>query len=167
MGGLVVQRYLETHTVPAAVLMAAVPPRGAWRATLRTAWRHPMAFAKANLTRNLGPIVDTKDLAKDVLFSPATEDDAVDEIYPQLQDESYKAYLSMLLRWPRPDRVVSPVFVIGGGDDQVFHPSEIAATAAAYRTSADIFQAMGHDMMLEPDWEQVADRIETWLRKTI
>jgi len=167
MGGLVVQRYLESHTTPAAVLMASVPPRGAWRATLRTARRHPLAFARVNLQRNLGPLVATPELTRDVLFSPATDEARIAQHHPQLQDESYKAYVGMLLRWPRPRRVVSPVFVLGGGDDQVFHPSEVAATAAAYRTSADIFPAMGHDMMLEPEWEHVADRIESWLRETL
>lgn len=167
MGGLIVQRYLESHTVPAAVLMAAVPPRGAWRATFRTARRHPIAFAKANVTLNLGPIVGTPALARDLLFSRTTDPAFTKAHPPRLQDESYKAYVGMLLRWPRPDRVVSPVLVLGGSDDQVFHPSEVAATAAAYRTSADIFPAMGHDMMLEPDWSHVADRIETWLRETL
>ena len=33
MGGLVVQRYLERHDVPAAVLMASVPPTGLWLAS--------------------------------------------------------------------------------------------------------------------------------------
>jgi len=167
MGGLIVQRYLEEHVLPAGVLMASVPPRGAWRATFRTATHHPLAFAKANLTLNLGPIVGTRTLASDLLFSPATAPDVIDKHHVRLQDESYAAYVGMLLRWPRPDRVVTPILVLGGGDDQVFHPSEVAATAAAYRTSADIFQAMGHDMMLEPEWERVADRIETWLRETL
>jgi pimeloyl-ACP methyl ester carboxylesterase len=167
MGGLVVQRYLESHTLPAAVLMAAVPPRGAWRATLRTARRHPLASAKVTLRRNLGPLMATPELSHDVLFSPTTDTATVAPHYARLQDESYKAYFNMLLRWPRTRRVVSPVLVLGGGDDQVFHPSEIAATAAAYRTSADIFPAMGHDMMLEPEWEHVADRIESWLRETL
>ena len=44
MGGLVVQKYLEQHTVPAAVLMASVPVHGVFRATLRIARRHPLAF---------------------------------------------------------------------------------------------------------------------------
>src|SRR3954462_12398739 len=35
MGGFVVQKYLETHDAPAAVLMASVPPRGHLRSLLR------------------------------------------------------------------------------------------------------------------------------------
>jgi hypothetical protein len=38
-----------------------------------------------------------------------------------------------------------------------------AATARAYRTKAEFFPNMGHDMMLEPGWVAVAERIHTWL----
>src|SRR5262245_59959197 len=68
MGGLVVQKYLERHNAPAAVLMAPVPPGGVTMATMRFAWRHPFAFARANLTARLGPIVGTPKLAREMLF---------------------------------------------------------------------------------------------------
>jgi pimeloyl-ACP methyl ester carboxylesterase len=164
MGGLVVQRYLEQATAPAAVLMASVPPRGAWRATFHALRRHPGAFARVNLTMNLGPLVATPQLARDFLFSDSTENTDVAKHHARLQDESYKAYLAMLLRWPRPHRVESPVLVLGAADDQIFYPSEIEATAVAYRSSAEVFPAMGHDMMLEAGWEQVAEHIDGWLQ---
>jgi pimeloyl-ACP methyl ester carboxylesterase len=41
MGGLVVQKYLETHSPPAAVLLASVPPAGVLATTLRIATRRP------------------------------------------------------------------------------------------------------------------------------
>lgn len=40
MGGMIVQKYLEQHTAPAAVLLASAPPRGLLPATLRFAGRH-------------------------------------------------------------------------------------------------------------------------------
>jgi hypothetical protein len=33
--------------------------------------------------------------------------------------------------------------------------------AAAYRTQAEICSGMGHDLMLDQGWPQVADRIDT------
>ena len=40
---------------------------------------------------------------------------------------------------------------------------EVLATARAYRTEAEFFPDMGHNMMLEPGWAAVAERIHTWL----
>lgn len=50
MGGMIVQKYLESRQVPAGVLLAAAPPGGLIPSTLRFALRHPLAFLKALLT---------------------------------------------------------------------------------------------------------------------
>lgn len=42
-------------------------------------------------------------------------------------------------------------------------PNQIRATARAYRTEAEFFPNMGHNMMLEPGWQAVAERIDDWL----
>lgn len=39
MGGMILQKYLETHQAPAAILLASGPPRGLIPATLRVARR--------------------------------------------------------------------------------------------------------------------------------
>jgi hypothetical protein len=39
----------------------------------------------------------------------------------------------------------------------------VLATARAYHTEAEFFPDMGHNMMLEPGWAAVAERIHTWL----
>jgi alpha-beta hydrolase superfamily lysophospholipase len=39
----------------------------------------------------------------------------------------------------------------------------VHSTARAYRTTAEVFPNMGHDMMLEPGWATVAERIHNWL----
>jgi hypothetical protein len=41
--------------------------------------------------------------------------------------------------------------------------AEVRATARAYRTDAEFFADMGHNMMLEPGWAAVAERIDAWL----
>lgn len=84
--------------------------------------------------------------------------------FVQLQDESYRALLDMLvLDLPKPRRVSTPLLVLGGTDDNIFRPYEIVATAKAYRTEAVIFPNMAHDLMLDPGWQTVADRIMGWL----
>jgi pimeloyl-ACP methyl ester carboxylesterase len=167
MGGLVVQKYLERHPAAAAVLMAAVPPRGATAATVRFAGRHPLVFARTNATLRLGPIVGTPRLAREMLFTPATPPEVLDRCFPRLQDESYPAYLDMMLfALPRPERVRVPMLVLGGELDRVFSVAEVRATGRAYRTEAHVFAGMGHDLMLDQGWPQVADRLAAWVDQT-
>ena len=69
MGGMVVQKYLEAHEAPAAVLLGSGPPRGVIPATVRRFIRQPLAMLKANLTLSMYPVVGTPGLARDALFS--------------------------------------------------------------------------------------------------
>lgn len=64
---------------------------------------------------------------------------------------------------PKPSRVATPLLVLGGEDDGTISTDEVRATARAYGTQAEFFPKMGHNMMLEPGWADVAERIQTWL----
>ena len=46
MGGLVVQKYLEQYSAPAGILLAAVPPHGVYRTTLRIFRLMPLKFLR-------------------------------------------------------------------------------------------------------------------------
>jgi len=166
MGGLVVQKYLEAHAAPGAVLLAAVPPSGVLTTTLRIAARHPALFALANLRLSLLPLVSTPALAREAFFSDALSQTQVAEYTSRLQDESYFGFLDMLaFNLPRPASVSAPLLVLGAQHDTIFSPHQIEATARAYGTKAEMFADMAHDMMLEPGWQLVADRILGWLRE--
>jgi alpha-beta hydrolase superfamily lysophospholipase len=166
MGGLVVQKYLENCSAPAAVLLASVPPAGVLATTLRLARRHPVVFAKVNLTFSLFPLVATSQLAREAFFSEGLADEQVLAYAKELQDESYLGFLDMLMfNLPKPGRVKTPVLVLGGALDTIFSPDEVEATARAYNTQPEIFAGMAHDMMLEPRWQVVAERILIWLKE--
>jgi pimeloyl-ACP methyl ester carboxylesterase len=166
MGGLVAQKYLETHRAPAGVLLAAVPPSGVLATALRILRRHPIEFVCANLTLSLYPIVGSVALSREAFFSASMPEAQAREYFARLQDESYLGFLDMILfNLPQPKRVQSPMLVLGAGDDTIFHPNQIHTTARAYSTQAIIFSNMAHDMMLESGWEAVAERIAAWLKE--
>jgi pimeloyl-ACP methyl ester carboxylesterase len=166
MGGLVVQKYLERHPAAAAVLMASVPPGGTIALTARLATHHPLAFAKANLLLSLRPFIATPALVRKLFFTATTPAQMVDACLGQLQDESYLAHLDMMIfALPRPRRIKAPVLVLGAEEDGIFTVAEVRRTARAYRTKAEIFPAMGHDMMLDVGWQSVADRVDRWVRE--
>jgi pimeloyl-ACP methyl ester carboxylesterase len=164
MGGRVIQKYLEKYDAPAAVLLSSVPPCGVLAATLRIARRHPWIFTKINLTLSLYPLVANAELAREAFFSEGLAENTAQAYAKQLQDESYLSYLDMMLfHLPKAELIKTPVLVLGGARDKIFMPGEFAATARAFKTQPEIFPETAHDMMLEPRWQDVADRIVRWL----
>jgi pimeloyl-ACP methyl ester carboxylesterase len=164
MGGMIVQKYLERNQAPAAILLASTSPHGVLPTTLRLARRHPLAFTKVGLTFSMYPLVSTPQLAQDAFFSADMPEERLTSYSARLQDESYRVILDMIvLDLPHPEKVKTSLLVLGGTDDQLVSPDEVRATARAYGTEAELFSNMAHDMMLEADWQAVADRILNWL----
>ena len=166
MGGLVVQKYLERHQAPAAILLASVPPTGVLRTTLSIVRRHPLPFLKANATLQLYPIVGTPALTREAFFPADMPQEEVQRYFGLIQNESYRAFLDMMVfSLPRPARVKTPMLVLGAENDTIFTPKEVRATARAYHTEATIFPSMAHDMMLGDGWQDVADHMLRWLNE--
>ncbi|HWR01436.1 MAG TPA: alpha/beta fold hydrolase [Chlorobaculum sp.] len=164
MGGMIVQKYLESYPAAAAVLMASVPPGGIIPATMRIFLRHPLQVLKANLTLSLLPVVSTPQLVREMFFSPDIADEMVSECFVRLQDESYRVYLDMLgLNLPKLNGIDAPLLVLGAENDRIITVKEVMATARRYGVEAEIFSGMAHNMILEHDWQKVADRILIWL----
>ncbi|MCB8943149.1 MAG: alpha/beta fold hydrolase [Ardenticatenaceae bacterium] len=164
MGGYVVQKYLEAHPAPAAVLLASIPVSGILGFGLRLLRRHPWPFIKANLILNPWHMIGTPSLAQDAFFSPHLPAAEVSRHFARLQSESFRLEMdAMLLNLPKPQRVQTPLLVLAAANDTVFTVKEEEATAKAYGTTAVIFPNMAHDMMLEPGWQSVADHILNWL----
>lgn len=164
MGGLIVQKYLESHDAPAGVLMTSIPPQGNFGNALRWIRRHPWHFTKMSITGKALPYISTPQLAREKFFSANTPDTLVMDCVARLQEDSTRIGIDCLvLSLPRPKRVTTPLLVLGAENDGAHTAEEIRATASAYRTEAEFFPDMGHNMMLEPGWPAVAERIHTWL----
>lgn len=165
MGGFVVQKYLEDHDLPAAVLLSSPSPRGLLPTALRKARKHPLAFARVNMTLSLLPFIATPELARDAFFSDDLAEEPLLEYWSQMQDDSFRAFLDMVaLDLPRPSRIRTPLLVLGVERDNMLAPAEIEATARAYNTQAVMVPGVAHNSMLEERWELVAERILTWLK---
>lgn len=163
MGGFIVQHYLQKQRSPAGVLLASIPPRGVGGTSRRFMRRHPVASLRSNATRR-PEICFHQPRTREMLFSPGTPQSVVDACLVRVESESTRAlWTDSTFRRPKPARIVAPVLVLGGEHDGCFTVKEVHATARAYRTEAQILPGMGHNMMLEPGWPDVANRIESWL----
>ena len=166
MGGFVIQKYLEDHDAPGAVLLSSPPPAGLLGTAVRIARRRPVVFARVNVTLSLLPVIATPRLAREAFFSADVPDEQLRAYWKLMQDESYMAFLDMVaLDLPKPAKVKAPLLVLGAARDNMLRPSEIEATARAYHTRSEIIPDVAHNSMLELRWQTVAERILAWLRE--
>jgi pimeloyl-ACP methyl ester carboxylesterase len=164
LGGLIVQKYLESNAAPAGVLMASAPPQGSRRFTMQVMRRYPWFTARSLVTGDAAYGFTTPVVARELFFSARTPECDVVRHAARLGNESHRVSLDALfLNLPKPQRVTTPLLVLGAEHDGCITRAEVNATAAAYGTVAEFFAGMGHDMMIEPGWEEVAARIESWL----
>ena len=111
-------------------------------------------------------MIATPQLAREAFFSEDVPDDDLLTYWNQMQDESYLAFLDMVaLDRPKPEKVKTPLLVLGAGRDNMLTPSEIEATAQAYHARAEIIPDVAHNSMLDPCWTSVAVRILAWLNE--
>ncbi|HTQ17537.1 alpha/beta hydrolase, partial [Mycobacterium sp.] len=113
-----------------------------------------------------GPLVATPELARDLFFSESMPDAQANSYQQRLQDESYRAFLDMLaldlVKTKHVNRI--PMLVLGAEHDAIVTQREIRRTAAVYGAEVEIFRDMAHDVMLEPGWQVVAERMDGWLK---
>lgn len=172
MGGAVVQGLLSrphSPKVAGAALLASIPPGGLIGATPRIAKRSPRAFMMSNLTLDLGRLVRTTPQVRGHFFRPNTPDDVVEKTAMRMQSESFRAFVLNLtgLEKPVPRPLDIPLWVMGATEDAIFTPAMVEATATAWGTTPVMFDAIGHDVMLDLGWERVADALADWVLANI
>ncbi len=160
LGGVVVQKYLEQFSAPAAVLLASSPIQGMLGATLRQALRSPGPVLKTLLTLDMLP---ARRSFEQVLFSQGMPRDQVQRYFDRMGNESIRAFIDIaLFDKPRPGRIRTSVLVLAGEQDPSIPLRVNEALALAYNTRLETFP-VAHDMMLDRGWESVAERIVGWL----
>ena len=163
MGGMVVQKYLEQHDAPAAVLMSAVPPQGLMGSAFGLIFKRPHLLSDLNRLMS-GNDVDIASLREALFHQPVAADD-LQRYYRLSQPESHRAIWDMsLFNLPQPARMHRvPMQILGAEHDALIPPDQVHMTAMTYGRQAEILPGMGHGMMLEHDWEIAAMRIADWL----
>jgi non-heme chloroperoxidase len=165
MGGFVVQKYLERHPMPGAVLTCSVPPQGLMASAVG------LFFSKPTLITDLNRIMSgnnaSMDTLREALFAQPVAVDDLERYYRMTQRESHRAIWDMtLFNLPSVSRVrETPLLVQGAEFDHLISPSLVEMTARSYGVDAHIFSGMGHGIMLERDWKKPAQQILDWLRE--
>lgn len=165
LGCLLVEICLERVRPPAAVLLAPTRHAIFRRSTVGFFQRHPWRCVELVLRGSMRPVVATPKLGQEMLFAPTHPPDQVQLYCSRLQDESFRVATELLLGiGPRPTTSPSTrILVLGGGVDRAVSRGAVESVARSHGSQAEFFEGMGHDMMLDPKWEIVADRIWRWL----
>lgn len=167
LGGYIIQKYLETYTLPGAVLLASVPPAGMFKMLARRTVRYPWQTVKCHLTWSPYKMIGTPELAHEYFFSPDMPAEKVRRYFAGLQEEAYIAALdATFFNLPRPHKVQPPPMLVLSGTNEVLHTrDQVESTARAYGADLDFIPNVAHVMMLEADWQKAAERILRWLRE--
>lgn len=169
MGGFVVQKYLEQHAAPAAVLMCSVPPQGLASSAVSMFFGKPHLLVDLNRLMTGGQVA--LDSLKEALFAQPVSPDDLMRYDRMAQPESHRAIWDMMLfNLPHTSRALEnlprgreDLLVMGAALDMIIPASSVEMTARSYGVDAHILTGMGHGLMLEVDWKKPAQDIIDWL----
>ena len=160
MGGFIAQKFLERYFCRAVVLLASVPHSGILPGSLRFLMKHPDAFPNL-ITRDIfGPFVK---YAED-LYASTTDRQKIEHYKSLMRSESFQAVLDMMfkpVKVPNPNKV--PMLIAGADDDLVITQKEVKMTAEYYLETPVFFSGLGHNLMLDKDYQVVSGSIIKWL----
>lgn len=168
MGGAILQKYLETHTLPGAVLLASIPAGGILAFALRQILRYPDLLISLLLWNTYG-YVKTPQRAKEQFFGPDSTVDPV-AFHQRLQRESFLVALQTMFPFASRTKVLqgkTPILALAGEKDAIFTVNEEQKTAVRYNVPLKVFPRQGHNLMVEPLAREVADYVDTWITETL
>jgi pimeloyl-ACP methyl ester carboxylesterase len=151
MGGMILQKFLQTGSCKKAILLASVPPSGVLMASIRALFRYP----------GLIPYLLQLNLLGGFRKYPQLMFNNTSRFASFMCAESFIAYLELML--PVNHRTSVPILVVGGSKDGLITVNEFANTAKHYKAQLEIIEGGSHDLMLDKDFEKTAEVIKRWL----
>lgn len=166
MGGYIIQKYLEQHTAEAAILMASVPPEGLLASNAMMAMAQPDLYFQMAWLQAIGPHTFLRERLGRAMLSPDIAEDEGMIYFGRLETESQRALLDMMGANPiflTADEAPA-MLVIGAHDDEIIQSELIHHTARKYHADYALVDDIHHAMMLDKNWEKVAETMLEWLQ---
>ena len=163
-GAFYLQKLLENHRPPAAVLLAPVPYSGLTGTAAEVFNSHPVLFLKILLSMDPRKLVSSKALCREFLFSEDLPAEELVQYCRKFERESFRAFLEIgLFSRANPGKVDSPVLVVGSETDGLVSPGATRKTARKLNAELEMLPGIGHMMVLDRGWEAAARRINKFL----
>ncbi len=163
MGGLIAQKLAERGDIAAAVLITPAPPRGISVLSPRVALRQLRYMPAIMRSRVVRP--GREDLR--ALTMNRVPPDEQEALLAATIPDSGRAGREMSITGVPVDaaRVRCPLLVVAAEDDRFIPARVVERVARRYGAPLDVAPAHGHMLIVEPGWEQLADRVERWIRE--
>ncbi|MEL6135041.1 MAG: alpha/beta fold hydrolase, partial [Bacteroidota bacterium] len=160
MGGLVVQSYLSRHPQAASgvCLLASLPPFGL-KHTLWGMVKSPILLLIYTLL-TLFPAIGRTNKPPKGLLSDAASDQNKLRFQASIQRESALALWNCLFPKVSADFArYAPLLILGAEMDHLALPKDVIQTGKFYGKEAQVYPSRGHFLMMDKDWEKVAELI--------
>jgi len=164
MGGMVIQKFLESNTCKKAVLLTPTPHYGVLPG-LHRSLKNPSFFSSL-FTRDLYKLVDSEEKCSMAFFSEQLPKEELKEYTGKVCSESFKAFQD--LNFPRvkvKHHLEIPMLVIGAENDFLVSEKDNKSTAKKYQADLIMIDNIAHDAMLDVGQERVSDAILDWLER--
>ena len=165
MGGLIVQKFLETEIARAAILVAPCPAMGASLGTLgKFTVQYPIDGLKVLFGSKLP--IKNEAMYRHLFFREQSPENLT-EYARQAVAESCRAIRQMVIPGlkltARKAKAPTPVLVVGAGTDYFFPIPVLKAWAASFGYDFLAFEKHCHNMMCEAGYQDIGDRFLSWI----
>lgn len=166
LGGAAAQLALQTGFSPAGlVLLCSVPPYGLWRASCELFMRDPQLWFVMGSFGTQGPHAEAERILKSRIFGNRIDDNAFRTFKRKLRPESVVA-MSHAIGFPPfapPPGPRENILVLGGREDPLVPPADVAFTGAYYGAETHLIDEAGHMLMYEPAAAEAVAVTLDWL----
>ncbi|MCI4666597.1 MAG: alpha/beta hydrolase [Bacteroidia bacterium] len=165
MGGLVVQKYLSTYPGKAlgACLLASLPVFG-MKNTVLNMLLDPVDFMKYTVLTLAPELTGAGKPPKGLLSKKSATPENLHQFQYSLQRESGVALTNCLNPKINVENVKkTPLLIYGASLDRLALPADVIKMGEIYGQPAKIFHERGHFLMMEPEWKEIADSMETFI----
>jgi non-heme chloroperoxidase len=163
MGGLVAQKLAERGDASACVLVTPAPPRGITVLSPRVAIRQ-IKYLPAILRSR--PVIPSHEDLRVIVLNRVPPDQQ-DGLLANMLPDSGRAGREMSIIGVPVDasRVRCPLLVIAADEDRFIPRRIVERIARRYDAQLEVVPAHGHMIIVEPDWERLARRVDEWIRE--
>ena len=169
MGSRVVERFLASGDAQAAIFLSPVPATGTVGSAVRLSLRHPNFLDAMNAVTSGQFSEEVAALLQKIYFSPEMPASEARKYLPMIGAESQLAVSELAMPEFRLSyrRRNLPTLVLGGTEDAVFPASDLHFMASTWNADLHRAEGLGHMLMLDPKWEDVARHIHAWIGKRV
>ena len=163
VGGLLAQKLVERHDLPACVCLVPAPPRGIFPIVSMELLSFALQQAPAMLLSR--PFRPSDAMLRRIDLNCLPTEEQV-EVLARMRPAPGRQGVEVGLLGVPVDarRVTTPMLVVGASEDRLIPPGVVRKIARKYGANYREYAEHGHYLVREPGWEQVAADVVEWLR---